>query len=84
MEGEFADEGDGFGAEPAIVFDGKGMVVVVVEDEVFSEHLGVVLAFVAFGPAGGCAGYYVGEVASDAGGYDKGDVPVEAARHRGG
>ncbi len=62
------------------VFEG---VVVVVEDEVVLEHLGVyvVLAFVAFGPAGGCAGYGEGEVASGAGGAprdDDGDVPLEA------
>ncbi len=49
-----------------------------VEDEVVSEHLGVILAFVSFGPAGGCAGYDVGEVASGAGRDDGGDVPVEA------
>ncbi len=41
MEGESAEEGEGFGAKAATVFDGEGVVVCVV-DEVVSKHLGVV------------------------------------------
>jgi hypothetical protein len=62
------------------------------EHVVSSKQSGVVLAFVAFGLAGDCAGYTlyvyhtydVGEVASDAGGNDDGHTPWPWASRGGG
>ena len=75
VEGELTEEGIGFGAEAATVFDSKGMVVGR-QDELGSEHGSISLAFVLFGFAGGSAGADMGEMTTRGSSSDSGDVPV--------
>ena len=61
VEGEHTEEGIGFGAKAASVFNGEGMVVGRL-DELGLEHGGVSLTFQQFDSAGRIAGVEMGKM----------------------